>query len=229
MFLAIFLCGSAPGADPPKETLAVADFTVKGRMTVPNAGQAVSDLLLSAFEGRFETVTRDQLELILGQRTLNIFDLMAADDPVAYTRGIRLHYLVMGELKTDGDFSITARIVNPGVWIKPKTPLQISAPTFEELQKKIPDLAARLHETTVAAKLNMVCDQELIFKNSCMVDQDNDKIGEYGLLGEMVGEIALRTDPARFVSPLINQDFRTGGAAGGGFATVSGYNYGSSD
>ena len=91
----------------------------------------------------------------------------------------------------------------------------------------VPHLAD--NESVTIGSLKTVATQEAIFRQQCEVDQDGNGAGEYGLLGEMAGEICVRypnagTDPKRIVNPAyLSQQFRTGGSAGQGYATKSGY------
>ena len=85
------------------------------------------------------------------------------------------------------------------------------------------------NESVTIGSLKTVATQEAIFRQQCGVDQDGNGAGEYGLLGEMADEICVRypnggTDPKRVVNPAyLSQQFKTGGGAGQGYATKSGY------
>jgi len=86
------------------------------------------------------------------------------------------------------------------------------------------------NESTTVGSLKTVATQEAIFRQQCEVDQDGNGSGEYGLLGEMAGDICVR-HPAgiakeRLVQPAyLTQQFKTLGNKGTGYATKSGYHH----
>jgi len=80
------------------------------------------------------------------------------------------------------------------------------------------------NESTAIGTLKTIATQEAIFRQQAEVDQNGNGAGEYGLLGELAGEIALRPSTARLANPAyISQQFRTGGNHGNGVAQKSGY------
>ena len=82
------------------------------------------------------------------------------------------------------------------------------------------------NESTVVGSLKTIATQQAIFRQQAEVDQNANGSGEYGLLGEMAGEIALRPASNRFANPAyISQQFRTGGNSGNGTATKAGYHF----
>jgi prepilin-type N-terminal cleavage/methylation domain-containing protein len=80
------------------------------------------------------------------------------------------------------------------------------------------------NESTTVGSLKTVATQQAIFRQQAEVDQNGNGTGEYGLLGEMAGEIALRPASTRIANPAyISQQFRTQGSAGNGTALKSGF------
>jgi hypothetical protein len=87
-------------------------------------------------------------------------------------------------------------------------------------------LSAKLaaNEATTVGSLKTIATQQAVFKQSGQVDQNENGNGEYGLLGELCGELAMRPATTRIASPpFISQQFRTGGNMGNGTAQKSGY------
>lgn len=86
---------------------------------------------------------------------------------------------------------------------------------------------SRLSANERAAENNLLslAAAEAAWKAEARVDQDADAVGEYGLLGELAGELVPRSGekkPPAFMSP----DFSTGGSAGtDGGCVVNGYVY----
>jgi len=79
-------------------------------------------------------------------------------------------------------------------------------------------------EAMTIGSLKTVATQEAIFKQQGEVDQNGNGAGEYGLLGELAGDIAMRPATTRIASPTyVSQQFRTGGNAGTGTSQKSGY------
>jgi hypothetical protein len=82
------------------------------------------------------------------------------------------------------------------------------------------------NETAAIGSLKSIASSQEFFKKARKVDQDGNGIGEYGLLGELCGELALRPGTTlRASPPFISQEFRTGGSKGTGSATKVGYHY----
>ena len=82
------------------------------------------------------------------------------------------------------------------------------------------------NESTTVGSMKTVATQEAIFRQQAEVDQNGNGTGEYGLLGEMAGEIALRPATAKIANPAyVSQQFRTGGSAGNGTALKSGFEF----
>ena len=82
------------------------------------------------------------------------------------------------------------------------------------------------NESTTIGSLKTVATQQAIFRQQAEVDQNGNGAGEYGLLGELAGEIALRPATTRVANPAyLSQQFRTGGNGGTGIAQKSGYMY----
>jgi len=81
------------------------------------------------------------------------------------------------------------------------------------------------NESTTVGSLKTVATQQAIFRQQAEVDQNGNGSGEYGLLGELAGELAVRPTPnTRIANPAyISQQFRTGGNGGNGTAQKSGY------
>ncbi|NOZ22730.1 MAG: hypothetical protein GXP25_16755 [Planctomycetes bacterium] len=78
----------------------------------------------------------------------------------------------------------------------------------------------------VVRMLRRIVTQERVFKAQVEVDQDGDGVGEYGLLGELAGEIARRPKKKeRVVPPYLGTAFSTGGSGGKGYASADGYHY----
>ena len=82
------------------------------------------------------------------------------------------------------------------------------------------------NESITPKNMKDIAEKEKLFLEQVQVDQDDNGKGEYGLLGEMAGELALRPGKAKHIKPsYISQEFKTGGNMGDGWATVSGYRY----
>ncbi len=81
------------------------------------------------------------------------------------------------------------------------------------------------NERTAEYNLASIAAAERAWKGEARVDQNADSVGEYGLLGELSGELVPRSGekkPPAFIPPL----FATGGSAGtDGCAVVGGYVY----
>ena len=81
------------------------------------------------------------------------------------------------------------------------------------------------HERAAENHLLSMAAAEAAWKSEARVDQDADTVGEYGLIGELSGELVPRSGekkPPPFLAPL----FATGGSAGtDGCAIVEGYVY----
>jgi hypothetical protein len=82
------------------------------------------------------------------------------------------------------------------------------------------------NESEAIMNLKTIAEQEAAFKEKKEVDQNGNRVGEYGLLGELAGELALRPEKSKKVAtPYIPEDFKTGGKKGDGCAKKSGYLY----
>lgn len=80
------------------------------------------------------------------------------------------------------------------------------------------------NESTTIGTMKTIATQESIFQARREVDQDGNGRGEYGLLGELAGEIALRPGTRLIANPpYLSQSLCTGGNAGNGTAQKSGY------
>ena len=85
-------------------------------------------------------------------------------------------------------------------------------------------------ESTTMSSMKTIATQQAIFRQQAEVDQNGNGAGEYGLLGEMAGELALRPGTTQIANPAyISQQYRTGGNGGvgasAGLAMKSGYWY----
>jgi len=82
------------------------------------------------------------------------------------------------------------------------------------------------NESNAISTLRTILSQESAFRQSCDVDQDQDGNGEYGLIGELAGELLVRdvnaTVPGR---NYISRSMTTEGSAGDGWASKQGYFY----
>ena len=83
------------------------------------------------------------------------------------------------------------------------------------------------NESATNGSLKTIATQQVIFKQQREVDQDGDRVGEYGYLCELCGEITPRDKKAKEpISPIyISQQFMTGGSNEAGIAQKSGYYY----
>jgi len=82
------------------------------------------------------------------------------------------------------------------------------------------------NEANAIASLRTILSQESAFRQSSDVDQDEDGIGEYGLLGELAGELVPRDEDATAPGRnYISRSMTTGGSAGTGYANKQGYYY----
>ncbi|MEW6355626.1 MAG: DUF3352 domain-containing protein [Planctomycetota bacterium] len=78
----------------------------------------------------------------------------------------------------------------------------------------------------VVRMLTRIATQERVFKAQVEVDQDGDGVGEYGLLGELAGELARRPKKKeRIAPPYLGTACATGGSGGKGYASADGYLY----
>ncbi len=128
--------------------------------------------------------------------------------------------------------SISAmRSEDDGVSFESHAVLNASPPACAALIAAIPIpnlLRSRMaaNEATAIGSLKTLSTQQAIFRQQAEVDQNGNGLGEYGLLGEMAGEIALRPATARTAQPAyIAPHYKTAGSAGNGNATRSGYHY----
>jgi hypothetical protein len=88
--------------------------------------------------------------------------------------------------------------------------------------------AARIanNEAQAIQNLRLIQQQERLFQQACIVDQNGNAVGEYGLLGELTGEIIPRGAEHLLKEPYLPASFNTGGAMGeDGCAVVGGYVY----
>jgi prepilin-type N-terminal cleavage/methylation domain-containing protein len=82
------------------------------------------------------------------------------------------------------------------------------------------------NEAAAVGSLKTIASSQAMFREARKVDQNQNGVGEYGLLGELAGELALRpAAPITASPPYISQEFRTGGSAGVGYALKAGYCY----
>jgi hypothetical protein len=66
-----------------------------------------------------------------------------------------------------------------------------------------------MYQTAAVGSLKTIASSQALFKDARKVDQNGNGIGEYGLLGELCGELALRPAGTSPVSPpFISQEFR---------------------
>jgi prepilin-type N-terminal cleavage/methylation domain-containing protein len=85
---------------------------------------------------------------------------------------------------------------------------------------------AAANEATTMATLKMIVTQEAVFRCRGEIDQNQNGLGEFGLLGELSGELALRPGTTHVVNPpYLSQQLTTGGNKGNGTAHKSGYLY----
>jgi len=85
---------------------------------------------------------------------------------------------------------------------------------------------AAANESATIGSLRTIATFEAVFRQQAEVDQNSNGLGEYGLLGELSSEIALRPSTNRLAQPIyVSQQFRTGGSASTGTAMKSGFMY----
>jgi hypothetical protein len=82
-------------------------------------------------------------------------------------------------------------------------------------------------EQRAVGHLRNIAAREQQFQRAGVVDQDGDTIGEFGLLGEMSGELIPRGAEKALAEPYLDAAFNTGGNAenGSGCAHIDGYIY----
>jgi len=83
-------------------------------------------------------------------------------------------------------------------------------------------MAAQVAASTSVGILYM---REVEFRQDKLLNQDHDANGEFGLLGELTGELVPRGSllGAPIASPLLSHAYNTGGAKGPGYARRQGY------
>ena len=82
------------------------------------------------------------------------------------------------------------------------------------------------NESAMIGSLRTVAPFEAVFRQQAEVDQNANGTGEFGLLGELSSDLCLRPNTSRMAQPVyVSQQFRTGGNAGNGTASKSGYCY----
>jgi hypothetical protein len=90
------------------------------------------------------------------------------------------------------------------------------------------------NEAAVISDLKSIATAQAIFRQACCVDQNQNGVGEYYLLGELAGELALRPNASKKLGDVARsseydsslrlcRDFKTRGSAGNGTASKSGY------
>ncbi len=109
-----------------KEQIAVVDFQVQGDVGVSDAGKIVARLLLDEFAGKFELVTRTQLETVLKEKNLQFHDLMTPDKALQNAKLLPVRYLIVGEVMKGAEFWLTAQMVEVGLGVI-RNPRKISA------------------------------------------------------------------------------------------------------
>ncbi|MEW6358102.1 MAG: hypothetical protein AB1696_17345 [Planctomycetota bacterium] len=126
-----------------RDRIAVVDFETKGQFDVPDAGGALSELLLPRFQGRFDLIERSQLRRILEEQNLQMTDLLepAASDRLAKIK--RLDYIVVGSVMRFGGVHVTARLVQVNTGLIDRTG-KVTAPDIQNVDSYLDDLAAQL-------------------------------------------------------------------------------------
>lgn len=82
------------------------------------------------------------------------------------------------------------------------------------------------NESNAISTLRTILSQQAAFRQSTDVDQDLDGNGEFGLLGELAGDIVVRDENATAPGRnYVSRSMATGGSAGTGYASKQGYNY----
>lgn len=126
-----------------RETISVADFETLGDVGAPAAGHVLADELLPTFKARFDLVDRDQVVKAL--RDLNLADNF--QNHPAQQREVgqaaRVRFLVLGSVRRNGAVTAQARIVDTQSGLIVQT-AKVSAPTFEELLTRLPELTKQL-------------------------------------------------------------------------------------
>ncbi len=136
-----------------RQRIAVADFKVIGDVGIPQAGQAIPELLLPKFGDKYQTVERSNLEAILKEVGLTIAQIV--DNPALLAgkkvQGVR--YLVLGSVTKLGNISISARLVdivrNPGDHVQKA---EVSAEDARGLQNALTELVKILQMTDAEKK-----------------------------------------------------------------------------
>lgn len=127
-----------------RDRVSVADFEVRGDVGLPAAGQTVAEELLPHLKRRFDLVERGQLSRVADELKLQSNDLFEN------TAGLRelgrlakVRYLVVGSVTPLSGVTAQARLVEVATGLIVQTG-RVSAPTIDELVRKLPQLGAML-------------------------------------------------------------------------------------
>lgn len=144
------LTAAAAAADRPR--IAVVDFSVVGKVEIPQAGKAVAELLLTKFDPeKFQLIERTRLAAILQEKKLTMADVVADPGVLRAKKVKAVRYLVVGSVVKLGDLGISARLVDAGSGEIVQT-AEVSADSARGLKAALGDLAKVLQMTPAEKK-----------------------------------------------------------------------------
>ncbi len=128
-----------------RDSVAIADFEVRGDIGLPNPGRVIAEELMPAFRGRFDVVDRQQLDKVIGELHLQAGDLWNSDEPRRELGKIaKIRYLVLGSVTpTFGGIAVHGRMVEAASGLVVQT-AKLVVPSPAELTRQLPRLALML-------------------------------------------------------------------------------------
>ena len=136
-----------------KLRIAVADFDVKGDVSIRAAGETVPELLLQEFgQDRFQLVERSKLAAILAEHDLTIARVVSNPALLSGKKLKGLRYLVLGSVVRLGSLAISARLVDVATGDMVQT-AKVTAEDARGLQGALGELARILQMTADEKKV----------------------------------------------------------------------------
>jgi len=138
-----------------KHRIAVADFDVKGDVSIRAAGETVPELLLQEFgQDRYQLVERSQLAAILAEHDLTIAEVVSNPALLSGKKLKGLRYLVLGSVVRLGSLAISARLVDVNTGDMVQT-AKVTAEDARGLQGALGELARILQMTAAEKKIHL--------------------------------------------------------------------------